>query len=381
MATIFVSSFRRKSTRLFGLALAFCWTAGAAPESDLLDDDFELHLWNSSAELRSGFGYKDNVLLRHTKPQGSAFWNSGAELMVFRLPADGWHFHLFADFADARYLESTGVDDEQSAVAAMQVAKELGGGWKATFGMNYLYQNQVFDFSGTYTNQASVGQIRGHTISPRWAVRRAGSQGWIELEAVATRQWLAEPLDDFWQAGPRAAAGIECGADSELVLSYQFSRLEYDSRPTLSRGGEALTNTSLSLNSHAVELSFSRDWDEHRRWQTVTVFGYEASLDNGAGFFDYDQYRFSQNVRLRNQQWEITARARIGALLYATQTVSGSGSAHRRKTVLGMTLHAERKFGAHLKAYAGYVWERSVSNLDFDDYSASTLMGGLALSY
>ena len=41
----------------------------------------------------------------------------------------------------------------------------------------------------------------------------------------------------------------------------------------------------------------------------------------------------------------------------------------------------ERKLTKHLLAQADYTWDRSFSNLDFDDYQASTITGGLALTF
>jgi len=121
-------------------------------------------------------------------------------------------------------------------------------------GINYLYQNQVFDYSATYTNQSSVGQIGPYphaTLGPAEEARSV----LVEGEMDGTRQWLEEPLDDYWQYGPRAVAGYGWEHGSELTLLYQWSRLDYDHREQADRMGAAITNTSLSLNTHLTELS------------------------------------------------------------------------------------------------------------------------------
>ena len=353
----------------------------AEGENVFNQDDFKIPLWNYSTELRGGFGYKDNVLLSRTNAQGSAFWMSGAEAMIFRLPTHGWHFHFFTDASDVRYFDSPSVDNEQTAIASAQLGKDLGHGWKSTLGLNYLFQNQVFDFSDVYTNQSSVGQIVGHTLAPRWAARKAMGQLWIEGEFSGTRQWLEEPLDGYWQFGPRAAIGCGWGHGSELTFSYQYSRLDYNSRDQVDASGGTLTNTALALSSHATELSLTHFWDENRRWQTIACLVYEANRHNGSGFYDYDHYRVSQQIRYRDERWEITARARLGHFDYSTQTVSDPNKASRRKTMLNLSLRAECKLAKHFKVHASYLWDRSVSNLDFDDYTASTVLGGLALTF
>ena len=372
----------RETISLVGL---FAWFASghsqAADTNSLSKDDFKISLWNYSASLRGGFGYKDNVLLSHTNAQGSAFWMSGAEVMIFRLPTHGWQFSFFADFSDARYFDSPVVDNEQVALAVAQLAKDFGNGWKSTLGLNYLFQNQVFDNSADYTSQNSVGQIIGHTLTPRWGWRKDLGPFWVEGEWSGTRQWLASPLDSFWQFGPRAVAGFGWGRGSELLLAYQFSRLDYDTRGQVDRLGATLTNTALALNSHRVELALTQVWDERKQWQTITGLGYETSLDNGSGFYNYDNYHVSQRIRYRHEKWEITAQGRLDYYDYATQTVSTTDRALRNKTMISLLVRAECKLTKHLLAHASYLWDRSLSNLAFDDYAAGTVMGGLALTF
>jgi hypothetical protein len=137
----------------------------------------------------------------------------------------------------------------------------------------------------------------------------------------------------------------------------------------------------LALATQVAELAFTQTWDEKRRWQTVTAASFEAARDNGSGFFDYDQYRFSQRVRYRDEAWEITAQARFSSFAYSTQTVGPADPALRCKTLISVSLRAERKLTKHLIVHAGYGWERSLSNLDFDDYQASTATAGLGLTF
>ena len=373
---------RQRQIRSLGFAVLFASFSGLAESESLFDDDaLKISLWNYSAEVRGSFGYKDNVALAHTNTQASPLWESGAELMVFRLPTHGWQFSFYADASDVRYLDSPSVDNEQLALAAARLSKDFGNGWKSTVGLNYLFQNQVFDFSDAYTSQASVGQILGHTLVPRWDLRKTIGAFWLQGELSGTRQWLDEPLDDYWQYGPRLTGGYGWGRESELTLAYEYSRLAYDTREQLDRLGGVLTNTALVMNSHLVELSLTHTWDEQRRWQTITSLSYEAILDNGSGFYDYNNYRFSQKVRFRNELWEATVRARLSHSEYSSQTVSPADAALRRKTLFNLTLRAERKLLKHLKVYASYEWDRSISNLDFDDYAANTVTGGLALMF
>jgi hypothetical protein len=372
----------RGTIRLFRLTvLLMSFGCYAADKNRLSGDDLKIRLWNLSGDLRGGFGCRDNVLLSHTNAQGSAFWMSGAEMMVFRLPTRGWQFSFFAEASDTRYFNSPSADNEQLALAVAQLSKDFGNGWKSALGLNYLFQNQVFDYSDAYTNQSSIGQIVGHTFTPRWALRKTLGAIWVEGELSGTRQWLATPLDSYWQFGPRAAAGYGWGRGSELALSYQYTRLDYDSREQVNRAGAAITNTALALNTHITELSLTQFWDQKRHWQTITTAGFETSLDNGSSFYNYDCYHLSERVRYRDAKWEVAARGRLNHHEYSTQTVSATDTALRRKTMINLTLRVERKLAKHLKAHASYDWDRSISNLEFDDYQANVVMGGLALTF
>jgi hypothetical protein len=319
-------------------------------------------------------------LLSSTGAQASAFWQSGLEAMLFRLPTRGWQFNFFVSAEDYRYFNAPSVDSEQVVMALAQVTKDLGRKWKSTLGMNYLYQNQVFDFSATYTN-TGIGQVIGHTLAPRWNLRKQLGVFWVEAQFGATRQLLEEPLDSYWQLGPRATVGLTYGHGSELSLSYQWTHLAYDTREDVDANGAAIPGTSLTLEAQPIELILTHEWDEKRRWQTATVLGFENNQDNGSGFYDYQQYRLAQQVRFKTSSWEIAARARVSYNDYETQTVSATDPSRRHRLLVTAGLRAERKLSEHWRIHASYYYEQSFSDLDFDQYQANTVMGGVTAEF
>ena len=115
--------------RLIGLVVLLATAFNVVADEELLaEEDWEIPLWDYSVDLQGGFGYKDNVLLSHTDVQGSAFWMSGFETMIFRLPTRGWQFYFYAEASDVRYFDFPEVGDEQVALAAAQLSKDLGAG-------------------------------------------------------------------------------------------------------------------------------------------------------------------------------------------------------------------------------------------------------------
>jgi hypothetical protein len=277
--------------RLIGLVVLLVTAFNAVADEELLAEaDWEIPLWDYSVDLQGGFGYKDNVLLSHTDVQGSAFWMSGFETMIFRLPTRGWQFYFYADASDVRYFDFPEVGDEQVALAAAQLSKDLGAGWKSTLGLNYLYQNQVYDFPPPTPMTPASARFWAIPSDPAGVCRRNWEPFGSTGELDATRQWLEEPLDDYWQYGPRAVVGYGWGNGSELALAYQWSRLDYDQREQVDRTGAAMPDTALSLNIQFTELSLTHVWDEKGRWRTITALGYERTSDNGSGFFDYHDF-------------------------------------------------------------------------------------------
>ena len=371
-----------KARRLTGLALLLLAPAVGQTNTQPLElPELKIRLWHGEVQARGAIGYKDNVTLSSTSPEASVFWLSGVEALAFRLPSGGWQFSAFLDATDIRYFDCPSVDNEQQVVAVAEMTKDLGRDWKSALGFNYLFQNQVFDMSATYTNATAIGQIVGHAMTPRWSARKELRPFWVETEFSATRQILEAPFDSYWQLGPRLTVGRDVARRSELSLAYQWSRLDYDSREQLDANGLSLTNTSLALQSHLVELAWTQTWDEKKRWRTVTRGGFESVSDNGSGFFDYYNYRLTQELRYRREKWEAQARVRLSHYDYLTQPLSAADPARRRKTLVVVGLQAERQLAKHLKCFAGYTWERSLSNLSFDDYQANVVTGGFAATF
>lgn len=349
---------------------------------DLLAQDFKIPLWEKSFNLRAGFGYKDNVLLSGTQPQGSGFWAAGGDVMLFRLPTRGWWFHLLVSADNTGYFErSTGVDNEQVVVGAVQVAKDLGRQWRTGIGVNYLFQNQVFDVTATETNRAEIGEVVGHNLTGRWFVRKKVQRWWAEAEVNLTRQLYEAPLDDFWQTGPHLAVGRDYGHGSDVTLSYRWDHLLFDTRETVDAQGYADPGTDLRFQAHTIDLIWRHVWDKNRRWQTTAKAGLETNEDNGSGYFDFWLYRAALQAKFLTRSWELSAQARLGWYDYPVQPVSPTDPELREKTLLSAGIRGQTALSKRWKVYAQYSRDQSLSNLAFDDYSANTVSAGVDVRF
>jgi len=339
--------------------------------------EFSIPVWEQSVSLRSGFGYKDNVKLSGTDRQGSAFWEIGVDGVAFHLPTKGWVFSAFASANDTAYLDhSTGVNNEKFAVLAVQLTKDFGG-WRLGGGLNYTYQDQVFDVSNLETNNYGIGTVRGHTLGERFSGRKDFGPWWGEVELSLARQWLAAPLDSSWQSGPRATLGRAIGNGSELTLSYRWNYLLFDNRQEIDAAGLPLDGTHLRFNEHVGEVAWHQFWDLRRRWETTVRLGMAFNRDNGSGYFDYDETHLAGQIKWHAVPWELSLQLRASNYEFPNQTVSDADNRMRRRTPLTAGFRLERHLYKKAKIYAEYSFEYSYGKAASDHYRANTVSGGL----
>jgi hypothetical protein len=93
---------------LFGISL-YAEDADSAPSN-----------WNNSYNVRSWFGYKDNVLLGEHANVDSVFVAGGLDALFWRMPVNGWEYLIFGTGDYIRYLPGKEVDKEVTAIAQDQ---------------------------------------------------------------------------------------------------------------------------------------------------------------------------------------------------------------------------------------------------------------------
>ncbi len=350
-----------------------------ASEKTELPEGFPL--WQKSVQLRAGLGYKDNVTLSSFDRQDSAFETLSADAMLFRLPWNNWQVSLMAVGSDTRYLDrSILVDKEQNAAVSGEFAWFLGRGWKSLSTLQYVFLNQVMDVSTTY-GASSPQQVFGHLLSFKEGARKDAGAWWAELDLSGVRGWFREPLDDYWQAGPGLALGRRHGHDSEIALSYQLSPLTYDQREQTDLAGMPLLDTRLRYMTQTLELAWRQSLDSRSRWCNTLRLGLEANRDNGAGYYDYTQYRITEQIRFRAAGWDLSALASAVHYEFPRQPISLDDTRSRHRTSILVGLRGEKTLSQRWRVYVAYDFEQSLSNLNLDRYKANTVSGGVAFAF
>lgn len=360
------------------LAAAKVRAAEAGSENTLPTDapPFRISAWNLSSAVRANGGYKDNVLLSSFHPSGSAFAGAGLDLFVMRLPWDGSEVNLLLTADDRHYFSVAEANEEATVLASAQFRKTFAAGWAVGLSGEYFFMNQVFDASAT---EADLGIVlaRGHSVGVRPVISRSlGRSTWLDLELGVTRQWLDEPLDNYWETGPKFRLRHEYGPGSELYLSYELYRRPYDTREQTAADGTDLPGTKLSFDWQRVETGWRQHWDQRRRWRTTTRLGFDVNADNGSGYYDYHKYFVAEQLRWRCGHWDLRLQGGLNYYRYALQQVSPEDPSARKKPLVTAGARVTRELSGKLKAVAEYEYEQSMSNQTYDAYRFNTVVFG-----
>jgi len=337
-----------------------------------------LSVWDASARVTTGFGYRDNVLRSSVATENSAFFNVAADASLIRFAESGAYLTFFVLGDDTQYFDAPSVNYEQFFSGTIQSVTPVGAHNELGGQFNYLYQHQVLDVSETEAVLTRM-LVDGHTytLSPYWEY--AFTTNWaMHLEASGLRQLYGGDLSDYWQAGARLSLVYSYGHRSEISLGYLSRNLLYDSREEYDQDGIAIPGTSLVYWQQEVGLQWRHYCDEARHWRLTTKFSYLFNQDNGSGYFDYDRLLFSEQLRWSNPLWEIRFGARLGWYYYPVQKIR---SEQLERSYVMLDARVERRLGKHWLLYAAAEREWNMSNDPVEQYNVWMASGGVGLDF
>jgi hypothetical protein len=364
-----------------GLAAGRAADLGLA-ETNLIPADASLWdesmLWDRQFILSSGIGYKDNVLLSAFNPRGSAFVDNGVDLMVLRLPLDGWQVtgSLIGD--DLRYWHDVGADREDSFISSVEVRRELPRGWQAGLEARGLYEHQVVDTT-TSAGTPTAALVDGFGLTGQPFVQKNLPLGFsAKVQLPVTRWLLGPPLDNSWEFGPAATVTWQGGRRTELSFTYGASVQEHDTWVALDAYGRPLPER-LQTFQNRYELAWRQYWDADRAWRSATRLSYTDKTDNGGGYFNYHQPAVTEELRWQARGWRVQAEGQMTAQHYPVQGVGILNGETLARTLWSVSGEIERRLSGGLKIYARGEYQQSLSNeaLGADSYHATTLSSGV----
>jgi hypothetical protein len=343
----------------------------------------ESFLWDKDITLRAGVGYKDNVLLSPTLPQGSGFFASGLDLTVFRLPFNGVGFNFAVSAEDTRYWRDVaGVHGEDLLLASAQVEKYLPKQWRVGLEFNDIYTDQVA-LSLIETGGVSAVVANGNTLGARPFVRRdLGTNWWIRLGFPVEHEWWQAPLDDLWKYGTRITLAHSYGHGSQVALTCGAAYIAHETWLATDAEGFPIPGKKLALWQQTTDLKWETPLDTAQHWRSIARLGFHYEQDNGGGFYNYFLYSLAEELGFTTRNWEIRGIAGISYYDFPVQPAGPAGPAPTLYiTTVNLTLRAERRLYKALKLYGAYTYERALSDQADSRYAANIVSTGMSWEF
>jgi hypothetical protein len=358
----------------------------ALSDTNLIPADIKLWsesmLWDEDISVSSGVGYNNNVLLSAFNPHGSAFVVNGLDLMVMRLPLDGWQIVGAVVGDDTRFWHDVGTSREDSFLGSINVQRELPDDWQVGWEERGLYEDEVLDVS-TSSGVPATALVQGYGITGQPSLLHKFTWGlWVKLGVPFTRWLYQAPLDNYWEFGPVITAGYNLGKRGDITLSYGVSDQIHDQWVALDSVGQS-ESQNLQIWQHQVELDWHQYWDSRRHWRSATRLIFSDDEDNGGGWFNYYQYQVIQELSWQTDNWEIKGSAQLTYEDYPVQTIAPHTTQTLYRNFLDLSLEMERRLFKGLKVFGKAEYQRAVSNesLGAGDYNQTTVSGGLRYEF
>ena len=368
------------------LLLFFIFQISLAQESDLTDAELEKQIaelekqiqneliledapWDFSSNIRFGGGYKENVTMSAFSDESSEFSIAGIDFFGVRLPMDddGFELAIFGAFDDRRYFDAPSVEFEQSALLNTSLEKSLGNSWDMKTDVRYIYIDEMFDASLTEDDIGTV-QVVGSQVSLEPTFRRNFIGNiWVELKPEISRQYFADPLDDYLEKGGRVSAGIDYGFRSKFSIYKAKVRRAYDTRSQRDEVGFYVPDSDLIYDRPERGLDWIHYLNSDRSVRMRTRFSIMENEDNGSGYFGFRRERLLHNWRFQFSKFSFSATLRKALYNYDFQR-SADFKSLRERTDRSVEVSLNYVYSTNLSIKLEFDQEKIQSNVPQDEY-------------
>jgi hypothetical protein len=109
--------------------------------------------------------------------------------------------------------------------------------------------------------------------------------------------------------------------------------------------------------------------------------GFNHSSDNGGGYFDYNRYFGSVELRLHSGDWDAKATAGVSYFQFPVQPTGPLPSPTLHLTTVNTTLRLERRIYRALRCFVGYEYEQTASDDGASEYRYHLGTGGVSWEF
>ncbi len=336
-------------------------------------------LWDQSGTVRTDLGYQDNVLSSPTNTMGSSYWGAGLDYSLTRLPLDGWGVNITVTGDSIRYMQNVPTSGEDFWVGSESL-KYMDGNWEYGFEATENYVDQE-EFA-LVQNGLNVVDVRGALLTGKPYIRRNfGTNVWLQADFSGGRNWMADPIGDQWEFGPKCSLGWNPTSTSTLILDEEVLR-EYNQQILVFNGdGSVNPGQMLATWQSTSQLQWQQAWDSRRRLFTDIRLEFIDSQDNGGGYFNFMEYRVAGRIRYDVKPWQVVGNLWTEWQEFPVQGVNVTSGPHLHVMTWHLDLRAERRITHWLALYAEYSYERAVSNTLTDEYGMSNVTAGASWDF
>lgn len=345
------------------------------------DLNLELPTWDFEASLSGSLGYKDNILLQPVPTESSAYWRTGLELFLWRLPKGRTEFILMFDAVDVRYF-STDETDGEDMVFLHGAFNWVTTDWsKLGIKGQVVYQDQVLDMSAN-ESQPYIGQVEvfSYSFDPEWEVSLTRDLT-VAVSGLARADRFLEGPDDFNDLGARFGLGYRLGLWGELDLKATALQRDYATRLQYTAGGRPILGTSLGVDQRSAEARLQVGGGSDSRWRFRTKLVWLEQRDNGSGYFDYNRATVGLELNWTPGPWRFTLGGDFHLYEYLTQTVWVEGIESRQKDDFYGRFRTEYRWSETWQAHFEAEWESSQTNDVYGTYDATNVFAGVSWTF
>jgi hypothetical protein len=336
----------------------------------------ELPVWTFTQAWRVAGGYRDNVEMSALRGRGSGFVRGVGDGLLLGTPHEALEVQVFASVMQTRYFSGALADpNEMLAAVDASGAWRFAADWALRGGLQFFHLNQYLDLS---VNEAErlVAKLRSNVGEAELALRRVLAAGHVEGRAGWQRERYHDGSEDAVEPAARLETGWSPSGTVDLVMTVSGRWRRYDRRLQYSEAGVALPGTRLGFSQ--AEGTWEVRWRPDRLpGQCLNLIGVAtSSVDNGSGFFDYDQrgVRLGWEGRLRD--WRLSVQGRVARYVYPTRSRRAGGTAIWRNESSGADLRLERRLRDGWRLFAEAEWERSRASHALVGYQMKTFLLG-----
>ena len=342
-------------------------------------------MWDSEVRVRALGGFRDNALLAETNRQSVAFAGWGGNLTLAHLPLDGNSFELVVSGDDKRYAHSLDPGQgtspstgEREMIAEAVYKRFIGKRWLPALSVRDVYTDQVFDAASVLQRYSVRSQVHEISVTPslRYTLPH---HVWIEGGYSWQRNLFSEPLDSYWENGPKAAVGWDYRDKCSVELRYRYADISYDTLPESDVFGNPIDSGPQRFVQQHVELLWKHEWLEHPHLRTILQPTYIRTTDLAASqYYSSDRFGLVGTVRLSVGRFTLEARGSWLSYNYDTEAISQvqPDNPLAQEEYQGRC-RSEIALTDHLSLIGEYSWERLRSNKLLTAYRSTLVWGGL----